>query len=93
MSDPVIVRRGHRPDPALHDQWRQRFACFDSYDLTAAVFWWGVELPSNGWCWHLDGSITHLHVGRSHGSATFIFPHFHFGSVGFAVSDAGLGLI
>jgi hypothetical protein len=34
----VIARRGRRPDPALHEQWRQRFARFDSSGLTVATF-------------------------------------------------------
>jgi hypothetical protein len=38
MSESVIARRGRRPDPALHEQWRQRFARFDSSGLTVAVF-------------------------------------------------------
>jgi transposase len=38
MSDPMIARRGRRPDPALHEQWRQRFARFDSSGLTVAAF-------------------------------------------------------
>jgi Putative Ig domain len=37
MSDPMIARRGRRPDPALHEQWRQRFTRFDSSGLTLPI--------------------------------------------------------
>jgi transposase len=59
MPASSTARRGRRPDPALHEQWRQRLARFDSSGLSVTAFCAreGVPLPSfYAWRRRLNGS-------------------------------------
>ena len=48
MPAPSFARPGRRPDPALHDPWRQRLQRFERSGLSAAAFCVkeGVSPPS-----------------------------------------------
>jgi hypothetical protein len=75
MPDPSSARRGRRPDPALHDLWRQRLARFKNAGLSAPVFCAneGVPLPSfYAWRRRLSGPAAARAIGPDRAGVRFI---------------------